>query len=247
MRIALCYTRASLEELVVMEIIKLTASPRNESGKGPASRLRRAGLIPAIAYGPKLAATRIAVSPKSLTSVLMSEHGKNSVVELAVEGQEPFNVMVRDYSYHPLTRQLLHADFLQVRLDESVDVEVPLRLTGKAKGIVQGGILQQIFRTLPVSSLPDRIPAVIEIDVTELAMGDAFKAGAVHVPEGVKIRLPDEQTVVVVAAPEKGGEEEAAPAAAAAAPAAAGKAAAGKAAAAPAAAAKAAAPAKAKK
>lgn len=210
----------------MMEIIKLSATRRDESGKSSAGRLRRNGQIPAIAYGRNHAAVQVAISPKSLLQVLASEHGKNSVVELAIEGGETLTVMVRDYDYHPISREFVHADFLQIKLDQPVDVEVPFRTVGKPKGIVSGGILQQIFRTIPVRCLPEQIPASLEVDVTELDMGESLKAGAIKLPEGVKVRLPEEQTVVVVAAPEKGGEEEAKPGAPGA-PAAAGAPAAG--------------------
>ena len=103
----------------MMEIIKLNASPRPEAGKGPSTRLRREGKIPAIAYGRDLAATPLAVSPKALLQVLGSAHGQNSVVELDVEGGEKLTVMVRDYAYHPITRELVHADFVQVKLDSA--------------------------------------------------------------------------------------------------------------------------------
>ena len=157
----------------MMEIVKLSAAPRPESGKGASRQLRRAGKIPAIAYGRELAATPLSISPKGLLQVLSSDHGQNAVVELAVDGGEKLTVMVRDYAYHPVTRDLLHADFVQVKLDQPVAVEVPFRTTGKAKGIVTGGILQQIFRKLPVSCLPERIPAFLEVDVTEIKQAEA--------------------------------------------------------------------------
>ncbi|AKT42803.1 50S ribosomal protein L25/general stress protein Ctc [Chondromyces crocatus] len=207
-----------------MEIIKLSATPRVETGKSSSGRLRRTGQIPAIAYGRELAPVQVAVSPKSLTQILTSAHGDNSVVELAVEGGETFTVMVRDYDYHPISRQLIHADFIQVKLDQPVDVEVPFRCVGKAKGLVSGGTLQQIFRTIPVRSLPEKIPAFLEIDVSDLDVGESLKASALKLEEGVKVRLPEEQTIVVLAAPDKAAAEEEAKAAAAA-PAAAGKAA----------------------
>ena len=215
-----------------MEIIKLSASSRQKAGSSPSNRLRRAGQVPAIAYGKNLAPVKVAIQPKEFLRVLSSDHGKNSVVELDIEGSEKLTVMVRDYAYHPLSRELIHADFLQVKLDEPVDVEVPLRMTGKAKGTVLGGIMQQVFRTIPVRCLPEKIPSLIEVDVTDMDMGDSLKASQLPLAEGVTVRLPEEQTVVVCYAPEKGGEEEAAGGDKAAA----GKAAAGKAA--PAAAAK---------
>lgn len=221
----------------MMEIIKLNATRRSETGKGPARRLRKSGQIPAIAYGPELAATQLAVPPKALLAVLESAHGQNSVVELDVTDAggraEKLTVMVRAYAYHPISRNLLHADFLQIKLDQPIDVEVPLHTTGKAKGLTEGGILQQVFRKIPIRALPEKIPVDVQVDVTELAMGESLKASQIKLPEGVTIRLAEDQTIVVVAAPEKVPEEEtkaatpgAAPAAGAAAAPAAGAAAA---------------------
>jgi large subunit ribosomal protein L25 len=210
-----------------MEIIKLSATRRTESGKGPSNRLRRAGQIPAIAYGKDLAAVQVAITPKELVKVLGSDHGKNSVVELDIEGGDKLTVMVRDYAYHPISRQLVHADFLAVKLDQPVDVAIPLRAIGKAKGLVLGGVVQQIFRTIPVRCLPEQIPSIIEVDITELDMGESLKASDLKLVEGVTVLLPEEQTIVVCNAPEKAPAEEAA---AAAAPAAAAGAAAEKAA-----------------
>lgn len=227
----------------MLEIIKLNAAKRPEAGKGPSSRLRRTGQIPAVAYGKDLAATHLAVSPKGILEVLNSAHGQNSVVELQLEGGGTLTVMVRDFDYHPISRELLHADFVQVKLDQPVDVEVPFRTTGKPKGVVLGGILTQTFRKLPVRCLPEQIPAFIEADVSDVDLGGSFKVSQLALPAGVKVRFPDDQTIATVTAPEKGGEEggapgaPGAPAAGAAAPAAAAaKPAAGAAAAKPAAA-----------
>jgi large subunit ribosomal protein L25 len=215
----------------MMEIVKLNATRRLESGKGPSRRLRQTAQIPAICYGKDLPALPVAVSPKSLIEILKTPHGKNTVIEMQVEGGEKLTVMVRDYGYHPISRELVHADFYAVKLDHPVDVHVPFRCIGKSKGVAGGGILQQIFRTLPIRSLPERIPVVIEVDISELDLGDTIKAGAVKLPEGVSVLLPEDQTVVVVNAPEKGGEEEAAKPGAPGAPAAAAAPAGGKAAA----------------
>ncbi len=212
-----------------MDIIKLAAEKRTENGKGPARRLRAAGKIPAVAYGKNLAAMQLSVDPKALLSALTRAHGRNAVVELSVEGASAITAMVREYSHHPVSRAILHADFIQVNLGEPVDVEVPFKLTGKAKGVVLGGITMQVFRTLPVRCVPEKIPALIELDVTDLGLGESTKVSQLTLPEGVTVRLPAEQTVAAVVAPDKRGEEEAAAAPAAAAG--------GKAAAAPAAAA----------
>lgn len=225
-----------------MEIIKLSATKRVEQGKGPSRRLRVAGRIPAIAYGKNLAATALAVDPKALKTALSGAHGRNNVIEVSVEGGSAITALVKHYAHHPVSRDIIHADFLQVDLKEPVDVEVPFKLTGKPKGVVLGGVLTQVYRALPVRCVPEKIPALIELDVTDLDLGESTKASGLKLPEGVSVRLPAEQTVAAVVAPEKrGDEEEAGAKGAAAAPAAAGKAApaaAGKAAPAAAAAAK---------
>jgi large subunit ribosomal protein L25 len=227
-----------------MEIVKLSATQRSTQGaaalpalsngaigKGPARRLRREGLIPAIAYGQKKEALPLAVAPKALRAVLLSEHGRNSVIELSVEGGEKFNAMVREFSIHPVSRELMHADFFCVDLQGTVDVSVPFRTTGKPKGVTLGGVLQQTYRDLPIRCRPDLIPVFLELDVTEVDLGASAKVSELKLPEGVSVRLPQDQTVVTVHAPEKREEDEAKPAAgapaakgAAAAPAAAAKA-----------------------
>lgn len=196
----------------------LTAKPRTPAGKGETRRLRSAGQVPAIAYGKGLTATALAIAPKDVLTILRSEKGKNTVVQLKVEGQTDFLAMIKDYSYHPLTRSLEHVDFVQVKLDQPVTVDVPLITHGKAAGVTLGGILRQVYRTLPISCLPDAIPLKIEHDVSNLSLNEAAATKDLTLPPGVTVLLPAEQTVVSVVAPEKDrSEDAAAPAAGAAA------------------------------
>ena len=132
-----------------MEAIKVTASRRDGSGKGAARRLRTEGRIPAVAYGKELPTQQIAVPPDAIKSVLASAWGRNTVVNLDVDGKDKLTVLLSDYQYHPLTRTLLHADFVQIHMDQPVNVEVPLELTGKAAGVVAGGTLRQVFPSCP--------------------------------------------------------------------------------------------------
>ncbi len=215
-----------------MELRKFNATVRAENGKGASARLRKTGQIPAVAYGKNLPVQNLSISPADLSSVLTSEHGRNSVIELDVAGQKKLTVLIRDFQYHPLSRELLHADFVQIALDQPVDVTIPLDATGKSKGVVEGGVLRQVYRRLPVRCLPEKIPVKIVHDVTELGVNEHVLAKDLAVPEGVTIRLPPEQTVLAVAFEKQVVEEEEAKpadaaAAAAAAPGAAAPAAAG--------------------
>jgi large subunit ribosomal protein L25 len=201
-----------------MELVKVPAIRRTESGKGPARRLRHEGRIPATAYGKEMPAESLAVLPKDLLGVLKSEHGRNSVIELEVEGEGRRTVLLADYQYHPVSREFLHADFLQIHLDRPVEVDVPFVLTGKAKGVVVGGVLRQVYRKLPIRCLPEQIPVKIEHDVTELELDGHVAVRDLALPEGVTVRLDESRTVAAVVTETKRAEEEEAAAATEAAP-----------------------------
>jgi large subunit ribosomal protein L25 len=207
----------------------VTAATRTAKGKSEVRRLRHTGQVPAVAYGKDLAATMLSVAPKDIVTILKSERGQNTVLKMTVTGGKDMLVMIKDYTYHPVTRSLEHIDFVEVKLDRTVDVEIPLVAIGKAVGVTKGGILRQVYRMVPVRCLPDRIPLKVEASVDHLELGDAVAAQDLKLPEGVTVRLPPEQTVISVVAPEKDRTEETAPApgapaaaGAAAAPAAAG-------------------------
>ena len=187
---------------MAQEMPVLTVQSRAAAGKGEARRLRSRGLVPAVAYGKGLPSTPIAVVPKEVATILKSERGKNTVLELALDGKKLL-VMVRDFALHPVKRELEHVDFIEVKLDKPVDVQVPLFTTGKAAGVVKGGVLRIVHRTIPVRCLPDRIPLKLETDVTHLELGEHISTRELNLPEGVVARLPPEQTIVAVVAPEK--------------------------------------------
>jgi large subunit ribosomal protein L25 len=200
-----------------MQTLKLSAEPRKESGKGAVRRLRATGKIPAVAYGPTLDATSITISPKDVTTVLATERGRNSVIELSVGADRKLTVLLTEFQYHPVTREILHADFREIKEDEPIDVDVPFEATGKAKGVIAGGVLRVVYRKLPIRCLPALVPAKITHDVTELELDNAVHTKDLTLPEGVSVRLPPEQTVAAVAMEKKQPDEaEAAPGAAAA-------------------------------
>jgi large subunit ribosomal protein L25 len=115
--------------------------------------------------------------------------------------------MIRDYSYHPVLRALEHVDFIQVKLDQPVDVEVPLVPLGKPVGVTTGGIIRQVYRTIPVRCVPDKIPLKLEIDISHLKLNEHVSTQDLKLPAGVSVRLPPEQTIVAVVTPEKEREE----------------------------------------
>jgi large subunit ribosomal protein L25 len=211
-----------------METQTLKAEVRNGSGKGPARQLRMRGLIPAVFYGPDKTPLNLTVSPVDVAKAISGPYGRNQVVELDLGSKKELAV-VRDLATDSLTRKPIHVDFYAVALDRPVRAKVPFLTTGRAKGVVEGGILHKIFRELPVFGPPAAIPADITVDVTPLGMHQGIKVKDIPLAGGVSIALPAERNLVVVTTKDKEKPEEAAagaaPAAPAAAPAAGGKAA----------------------
>jgi large subunit ribosomal protein L25 len=205
-----------------MEAAKVKATPREQFGKGPSRRLRSSGTIPAVLYGQGMKTTALAVSPKELSDALATELGPNRVLEIEIEGQGSHRALLAEHQYHPVSRSLIHVDFQKIDEGKRVNMRVPLRLVGKAKGTVVGGVLEQVFRTLPVRCLPSDVPAAIECDVTALEIEQTVAVRDLRLPQGVTVTLPPAQTIGGVFGKKQVAEEETeAPAAeAAAAPAA---------------------------
>src|SRR5260370_10781528 len=133
--------------------------PREESGKGFSRRLRGRGEIAAVVYGRhSKGATHFSVDPLSIKTALSTPHRFNTLITLKIDGQPERQVLVRDFQVDPVSRDLLHADFLEVREDEKVKVKVPLQLVGRPAGVAEGGILSQIRRDLALYALRNAIP-----------------------------------------------------------------------------------------
>jgi large subunit ribosomal protein L25 len=201
-----------------MEPLALTTENRAETGKGAMRRLRAKGLTPAIFYGPGKGAVQLAVSPKSLLHALQTPYRRNQVIALDVGGERKL-AMVRELQVHPISREIQHVDFYEVDIKKTVEVKVPFATEGRAKGVISGGEIFVVFRELPLRSTPDRIPALIKVDVTNMELGDTMRVKDLALPEGVTAALDPERSLVSCAEPRKRPtEEEEAAAAAAATP-----------------------------
>ena len=186
--------------------ITIHATARAAGGKGPAGRVRASGKVPAIVYGPGEKGRAISVEAKDIKAILHSPLGGNTVVTLTVDGHTQL-ALLKSFDHDPMTRGVVHADFYSVSLDRKITVQVPFVLTGKSKGIAnEGGILRQIFRSLPVVTTPDKIPAKIEADISNLGLGESLHVRELSLPEGVSIKLDGSQTIVSIVAPEKDTE-----------------------------------------
>ena len=155
-----------------MEAI-LEAMEREGRGKNEARRLRASGRIPAVLYGGEQREGKpIAVDPKVLSKILHSELGANTLIALKMPGGGDARVLVKEYQLDPVSHQFLHADFYRVAMDKVIRVTVPVVTRGEAPGVKQqGGILDFVHREIEIECLPADIPEHVEVDVSELMIG----------------------------------------------------------------------------
>ncbi len=180
-----------------METTKLQAEVRAERGKGPARRLRASGKLPAVFYGPGITPTPLTVDPAELERHLRGVYGRNTLFELSY-GDASELAMVRDLVVEPVSRRLVHVDFLRVSLDREVKAEVPLETKGRAIGVVKGGLLNITRRTVPVVCKPNLIPPAIVVDVSGIDLHETVTVGQLDLPEGVRVTLPPELTLAII-------------------------------------------------
>ncbi len=182
---------------------------REQTGKNANRRLRAAGEIPAVVYGGDADSAAIRVDGMSVQS-LIREGGENAVFQLQLEGTDRTrHTMIRDLQWNPLTGALVHIDFLRVKMDQEVQVSVPVALTGTPEGVKnEGGLVEFITREVAVTCLPGDIPSSIELDVTPLHIGQHLEAGELVLPDAVRLDEDDNRVIVSVAAPRIAEEEE---------------------------------------
>jgi large subunit ribosomal protein L25 len=196
-----------------MEIAKVNVEVRTQVGKGGAHKVRAAGKVPGVLYGRKIAPVSVTFDEKSLLGSLDKEKRRNTVITLSLASggkNEDVTAMVRDAQIDPISRRLVHVDFLRVDLDAEVTVEVPLVLVGKAIGTTNGGQLHQSMHVLSIAAKPAAIPTKIEVDVTALDMGDALHVSDLKLGAGVRALLDPRDSIASVVAPKAEKVEEAA-------------------------------------
>lgn len=195
-----------------METVELACEIRETRPKGRRHELRRNGRVPAILYGPKTASTALAINGADLRARGAGGAGQR-LIRLKSDAPElnQRHVIVKDVQRAPVSGALLHVDLYEVDLERALRLAVPLRFTGKAHGVAEGGILQPLVREVEVECLPLEIPEAVEVDVSALGIHDVIHISAVTFAGNVKPIFDTDYAVVTVLPP----TVEAAPAAAA--------------------------------
>jgi large subunit ribosomal protein L25 len=181
--------------------LMIEVQPRQETGTNSNRRLRSRGQIPAVVYGGAgKDAVPIHVDRRRLVELLRSGGGDNAVflLKLASTGQER-HAMIRDMQLDPITREILHLDFLRVVMTEKVRVQVAIELAGTAYGVkTEGGVLDFSHREVHLECLPGDIPKKIELDVSELHLGQHMSVSDLHLPPGVTLLDEPDRVLVSV-------------------------------------------------
>ena len=199
--------------------VKFIGKIRDASGKGSSRSLRRSGFIPAILYGAEEQNKLLSIEKKSAEINFRHVSSHNIMADLIIdEGNTntTLKTIVKEVQTNPITGEILHMDFYHIGSNQPVSLSIPVRLVGECPGVKEGGILEHDLREIPVEGLPDLLPENIDIDVSELKMGESIYVKDIKVSDGVRILLEPEHTIVTVLAPKV--EVEAAPAEEAAAP-----------------------------
>ena len=182
----------------------LQAKERTELRHSALRQLRNNGNIPAVVYGAKVESKPVFVSSADLTKTIRTV-GRNGIISLDVDGNK-HDVILSDYQEDSFKKEILHVDFLAVDKSSKINVQVRLALVGEASGVKDGGVLQQSVHELSITSTPDNIPQAIEVDITNLQVGETVLVGDIPEVGGFTINHEDEEVVASILPPRQ--EEE---------------------------------------
>lgn len=182
----------------------LTAAVREQSGKGAARSMRRAGRVPAVLYGQG-ECLLLSVNPEALIKILKSHAGSTALISLTVNGMQSKQnrtALLRDYQIDPVTGAVLHADLFEISMSKPIRVKVPIKVIGGTPiGVKEGGVLHHNMREVHVECLPAALPDHIEIDASALIIGSGIHVKEIGAREGIRFLDDADQMVVSVAAP----------------------------------------------
>jgi large subunit ribosomal protein L25 len=179
-----------------MDEVSLVADVGRVKGSSESRRLRLAGKVPGVLYGHGIDPIDVSVGSRELRAALTSDSGLNALISLDVAGTKHL-AMARQLQRHPVRRSIDHVDFVVVRRDEVISAEVPIHLVGEAQEVERGdGLVEQSLHTLEVHAKPADIPNAIEVDITELSIGEAIRVADLKLPPGVTTDVDPEETVV---------------------------------------------------
>lgn len=185
-----------------MEQIDLEVTARSKNSKNGNRRARRAGQLPAIIYGAGQPPQAVLIDRVIFGKMQHRLHSSTIMNLKPVGGGEGERTIIRTIQREPVRDEPIHVDFLRIRVDVPIVVDVPIHATGGApKGVREGGVLETLARHISIKVLPLEVPASVDHDVSEMAIGDSVHVSDLKVPDGVEVLTDPETAVFIVAAP----------------------------------------------
>ena len=183
-----------------MQQLRLEAQLREVTGKGAARMTRRNGMVPAILYGLQKDNTLLQIDEKNLYTMMSAEGFESTLINLEIGDIGSEISLVKEIQRDPVSRKILHADFVRISLEKEITVHIPITSLGTPLGVrVSGGVQEFTHRELEIRCLPTAIPEHIELDVTEMLIGDLIRISDIN-PEGIEI-LDDLETIIITIRP----------------------------------------------
>jgi large subunit ribosomal protein L25 len=186
-----------------LEQLELNATVRKRTGNSPARELRRGGHIPAVLYGPQTEPVLLSVNIKELEQVFKRGNIGSIILNLIIQNGKKFTkpAMIKEFQSHPVSGDFLHIDFYEIDLQRKINVMIPVVTKGISKGVELGGLLQIIRREIEVLCMPGDIPEAIELDITDLDIGDSVHVEEIPLGDNVEISTDVNFTVLTIVSP----------------------------------------------
>ena len=187
----------------------LIATVRENSGSAQSRRSRGKGNIPAVVYGLGMEPVSVEIDAREFTNALKTDAGSNVIFNLEI-GKEKYTALAREIQKHVYRNEFLHVDFIQVDLSQTVDADVQINFNGTPMGVKEeGGIVQTVNSTITITALPTNIPTSLDLDISELNVGDNLAAADVALPEGVELANDEDDSILItITIPRAAVEEE---------------------------------------
>ena len=192
-----------------MTSASLSATLRHDTGKGVARKLRQNGEIPAVIYGHGREPQSLTINAREFDRLIKSVAAGSTVIDLDLGGT-PARSLIREIQRHPFKKQIMHVDFQEVVAGETITLKCPIVYVGIPIGVrVDAGILDQILHELTIEALPANIPDHINVDITDMHVGNSLHISDIVLPAGVKV-MDDAGITMAIVQPAKAAAEPAA-------------------------------------
>ncbi|HJX29780.1 MAG TPA: 50S ribosomal protein L25 [Thermoanaerobaculia bacterium] len=180
-----------------MSEMTIEVQKRERVGKGGNREARRNGLIPGVVYGGGKDSVPIQLDRKSFVEMMKKSDSENPIFLLKLGTGQERHAILREIQKDPVSRMVIHLDFQRVDMNQKVHVTVPIELKGTAYGVkTEGGLIDFVTREIAVECLPGNIPAHLDLDVTEVRVGQHVEARELQLPEGVTLFDAPEKVIL---------------------------------------------------